>query len=75
MLTLTIFVIIMIIVILVGAARGNELSQNILMIAGCIIAGVLSWSHSGSVLWTILHVIMNWIYVIYYVIRHVILAS
>lgn len=35
---------------------------------GAIIAVVLSWSANHSVLWAILHGILGWFYVIYYLI-------
>ena len=35
---------------------------------GSIIAVVLSWSRNQSVLWAIIHGLLNWIYVIYFVI-------
>jgi hypothetical protein len=34
---------------------------------GTIIAVVLSWSRNQSVLWAIIHGILNWLYVIYFV--------
>jgi len=33
--------------------------------SGSVIAGLISWEHTHSVLWTLLHIILNWIYVIY----------
>lgn len=35
---------------------------------GAVIAVVLSWSRNQSVLWAIVHGILSWIYVIYFVI-------
>ncbi len=34
---------------------------------GNIIAAVIGWSHSHSVLWTIIDAILGWLYVIWYV--------
>ena len=34
---------------------------------GAILAIVLSWSRNSSILWAILHAILGWIYVIYFV--------
>ena len=34
---------------------------------GSILAIVLSWSRNKSVLWAILHAILGWLYVIYFV--------
>jgi len=36
---------------------------------GCVLAMILSWSHSASILWCILHGILGWAYVIYYAIK------
>lgn len=33
--------------------------------SGSIIAGLISWDFTHGVLWTLLHVILGWIYVIY----------
>ena len=33
--------------------------------SGSVIAGLISWEHTQSVLWTLLHVIFGWVYVIY----------
>ena len=32
---------------------------------GSVIAGLIAWEHTHSVLWTLLRIILNWIYVIY----------
>ncbi len=32
---------------------------------GAVIAGLISWEHTHSLGWTLLHVFFNWIYVIY----------
>ena len=37
---------------------------------GSILAGLISWSHTQSVLWTLLHMAFNWLYVIYALIVH-----
>lgn len=37
---------------------------------GAIIAGILSWTTSHSILWTIFHVLCGWLYVIYWVIAY-----
>lgn len=34
---------------------------------GTALAIVISWSQNGSVLWAILHGLLSWIYVLYYV--------
>ena len=34
---------------------------------GSILAIVLSWSRNSSILWAILHAILGWLYVIYFV--------
>ncbi len=33
--------------------------------SGSIIAGLISWQYTQSILWTLLHVILGWFYVIY----------
>jgi hypothetical protein len=33
---------------------------------GCALAMVISWSQSHSILWTMLHGLCSWLYVIYY---------
>ena len=38
--------------------------------SGSIIAGLISWEHTQSLLWTLLHVILGWFYVIYSLIIH-----
>jgi hypothetical protein len=35
---------------------------------GTVIAAIISWSANHSILWLILHGILGWLYVIYYVI-------
>lgn len=40
---------------------------------GSIIAVVISWSVNHSVLWAIIHGFLGWIYIIYYLIRYVLL--
>ena len=37
---------------------------------GCALAMILSYTHWHSVGWAILHGLLNWIYVIYYVIKY-----
>lgn len=37
---------------------------------GAIIAAVISYAKWGSIGWAILHAVLNWIYVIYYVIKY-----
>ena len=37
---------------------------------GSALAMILSWSVNRSILWTILHGIFSWFYVIYFVIRY-----
>lgn len=34
---------------------------------GSILAIVLSWSRNSSILWAIIHAILGWLYVIYFV--------
>ncbi len=38
--------------------------------SGSIIAGLISWGHTQSILWTFLHVLLGWFYVIYSLIIH-----
>jgi len=38
--------------------------------SGSIIAGLISWEYTKSVLWTLLHAIFGWVYVIYSLIVH-----
>ena len=38
--------------------------------SGSIIAGLISWEYTQSVLWTLLHVVFGWVYVIYSLIVH-----
>lgn len=33
--------------------------------SGSIIAGLISWQYTQSILWTFLHVLFGWFYVIY----------
>ena len=33
--------------------------------SGSIIAGLISWEYTHSILWTLLHVVLGWLYVIY----------
>lgn len=50
--------------------EGNESSQNTGVAAyalGTSIAVVLSWSRSGSILWCMLHGLLSWVYVLYFV--------
>lgn len=35
---------------------------------GSVIAGILSWTTNHSILWCILHIFLNWFYVIYWII-------
>lgn len=35
---------------------------------GTVIAAILSWSANHSVLWAVLHGILGWLYVVYYVV-------
>lgn len=37
---------------------------------GTALAIAISWSANKSVLWAIVHGILSWLYVIYYVVRH-----
>lgn len=37
---------------------------------GSALAIAMSWSLSHSVLWAIIHGLLSWVYVIYYVIRY-----
>ena len=37
---------------------------------GCVIAAVISYTHWQSIGWAILHGILGWIYVIYYLIKY-----
>lgn len=49
----------------------NQLSQSAatgFYVIGTTIAVVLSWSRSASILWSILHGFLSWIYVIYFAI-------
>ena len=34
---------------------------------GTVVAAVLSWSANHSVFWIIIHALLGWLYVIYYV--------
>jgi hypothetical protein len=38
-----------------------------LMVIGIAVAVVLSWSANHSILWMIIHGVLSWFYVIYYV--------
>ncbi len=33
--------------------------------SGSVIAGLISWTYTHAILWTLLHVILGWFYVIY----------
>lgn len=51
-------------------ASGGITNQTIIQNGvglGAVIAVVTSWSRNGSVLWAILHGLISWIYVIYFV--------
>jgi len=37
---------------------------------GTVVAVALSWSINHSILWAILHGILSWAYVIYYIFAH-----
>jgi hypothetical protein len=37
---------------------------------GSVLAIVMSWTLNKSIVWAILHGLMGWIYVIYYIIRY-----
>lgn len=37
---------------------------------GTALAIVISWSANGSILWAIIHGLLSWVYVIYYLIRY-----
>jgi hypothetical protein len=37
---------------------------------GSALAMILSWSINQSILWAVLHGILSWVYVIYFVIRY-----
>ena len=47
------------------ASNGGKTSAAVGVGSGSVIAGLISWEHTQSVLWTLLHVILGWIYVIY----------
>lgn len=46
-------------------SNGSRTGATIGVGSGSIIAGLISWDHTQSVLWTFLHVILGWFYVIY----------
>lgn len=50
--------------------NGSRTTATIGVGSGSIIAGLISWEHTQSVLWTLLHVILGWFYVIYSLIVH-----
>lgn len=31
---------------------------------GCVLAMIISWSHTTSILWTLFHGLLGWIYVV-----------
>lgn len=37
---------------------------------GAVIACILSWSVNHSVLWCIVHALLSWVYVVYYLFFH-----
>ncbi|MEX2115260.1 MAG: hypothetical protein WEB37_00115 [Bacteroidota bacterium] len=37
---------------------------------GTALALVISWTANGSILWAIVHGLLSWFYVIYYVVRY-----
>ncbi|MBP6963335.1 MAG: hypothetical protein KBC96_02905 [Armatimonadetes bacterium] len=47
------------------ADNGCKTTATIGIGSGSVIAGLISWEHTQSVLWTLLHVILGWVYVIY----------
>ena len=55
--------------LLFGQSSGSYMSSGTMggLGIGSVIAIVASWSRNHSVLWAILHAILGWFYVIYYV--------
>ncbi len=47
-----------------------DVNQNLLWSLGIAIAVSISWTSYKSVLWAILHGILNWVYIIYYLITN-----
>ncbi len=47
------------------AGNGSKTTATIGVGSGSVIAGLISWQYTQSVLWTLLHVILGWLYVIY----------
>ncbi len=47
--------------------HSNNTCSNIGMSVGVALAVVLSWSANHSILWAIIHGLLNWFYVIYYI--------
>ena len=43
-----------------------EVNQNLLWSLGIALAVTISWSIHNSILWAIIHGILNWIYILYY---------
>tara|TARA_Y100001934_G_C11714893_1_gene478412 strand:- start:97 stop:255 length:159 start_codon:yes stop_codon:yes gene_type:complete len=44
-----------------------EVNQSLLWSLGIALAVSISWTAHKSVMWAIIHGILNWIYVIYYI--------
>jgi len=47
-----------------------EVNQSLLWSLGIAIAVSISWTNYKSVLWAILHGILNWVYIIFYLITN-----
>lgn len=66
------YVLVVVVSLLVGAralanTTGNGEMLGGVGLLGSVIAIVASWSRNASVLWAILHGLLGWIYVIYFV--------
>lgn len=47
------------------SSRGSSTAASTGISIGCVIAGLISWQYTQSVLWTLLHVFEGWFYVIW----------
>lgn len=48
-------------------SRGSNIGAGIGIGIGNIIAVVLSWSVNHDILWALIHGVLSWIYIVYYV--------
>jgi hypothetical protein len=50
--------------------RGGKFAAKSSIGFGAVLAIVMSWTANKAILWAIIHGILGWLYVIYYLIAH-----